>query len=515
MAGSEAGGFASILHPGMEEPRDAAVAADAFRDLNLDAIVEDVTARWESADVATFFRTVPRDLATVTYRQDVMRDLEADPARRAAEAFCERMRDTRRRFPRPEDDRVRYQRARRLLDAARTYVEAVRGLQHDLAQADPASSGLRALRDHLEASIASAPFRALEAEAADVAGALDAVRYVARVRGDRVSVLPYAGESAATPVVERLFERFRGGAVRTRFERVARAGGMNHVQAQIVERVARHHPDTFAALEAFGERHASFIDPVLERFDREVPFYLAYLAYVAPLRDAGLPFCYPRMLGDSKEVAARGAFDLALAAKLVRHSADVVLNDVVLRGAERVFVVTGPNQGGKTTFARAFGQLHVLGALGCLVPAREASLFLFDRVLTHFERVERVETLRGKLHDDLVRLRDVLDAATSDSIVVLNEIFSSATSADALLLGRRVLARISALDALGVCVTFLDELSTFDEKTVSLVAGIDPTDATVRTFRLERRPADGLAYALAIAGKHRVTRTWLLERVRP
>ena len=62
-------------------------------------------------------------------------------------------------------------------------------------------------------------------------------------------------------------------------------------------------------------------------------------------------------------------------------------------------------------------------------------------------------------------------------------------------------------------VTFLDELSTFDAHTVSMVGTVDAQDPTLRTFKVVRRAADGKSYALALAQKFGVTRQQLLERI--
>jgi DNA mismatch repair protein MutS len=487
----------------------------ALRDMNLDQVFEALAAGREEYGLEPFFHAPLRDVGAVRYRHEVFRDLERKEVLQPVDVFAQTMRIVRRRLAQAEKLYYRRQKERWFLDAVDIYCQAITSLADELEGQELASRGLRGFREYLADYRRSIGFTSLVAETEELKDALGSVHYCIHIKGNRVTLNTYDGEPDYSTEVEETFAKFKQGAVKDYRVRLPDPPEMNHVEAQAMEIVARLYPDVFTRLGECCVRHGTFIDDTIRAFDREVQFYLGYLEYIERFRSAGLPFCYPQVSARSKNVCAEDAFDLALANKLVPERSTVVRNDFHLDDPERILVVTGPNQGGKTTFARMFGQLHYLASLGYPVPGRSARLFLPDRLFTHFERREDLATLRGKLEDELARLHEILQQATSDSIIVLNESFTSTTLRDSLFLGTEVARRIIRLGSLAVYVTFVDEVASLSDSTVSMVATVVPDNPAVRTYRIVRKPADGPAYAAALAEKYGLGYESLRRRMGP
>jgi DNA mismatch repair ATPase MutS len=516
-AREEAAAFRSILFDkfeidgsmGGQEP------PEFFTDLNLDQIVASMTEGREEYNLKPFFYTPVHHVETVNYRQDILRDLESRMLMGHIRTFAQRMRTMRDSLAQSEKLHYKYQKHRWFLYAAEVYCAAVSRLTRDLTTTELFSRGFLAFREYLTRYTESADFTSLVAETEKLRADLLGIRYGLRIKGNRIEVQPYATEADYGAEVLRTFEKFKEGAPKDyRFEFYS-APEMNHIEAVILDMVAHLFPEIFSSLDEYCDRHSGYLDSTVKVFDREVQFYVACLEHVDRYKAAGLSFCYPVVTAWCKEVYGHEVFDLALANNLVGEKKLVVTNDFYLRDPERIFVVSGPNQGGKTTFARTFGQLHYLASIGCPVQGCKARLFLFDQLFTHFEREEQILNLSGKLEDDLQRIHRILERATPQSILIMNESFVSTTLNDALFLSKQIMQQIVQLDMLCVSVTFLDELASLSETTVSMASTVDPEAPELRTFKVIRKPADGLAYAAAIAKKYQLTYESVRERIAP
>jgi len=509
--------FRSILFEDADNGTDidSLKAPEFFSDLNLDQIVAALTAGRDEYNLKPFFYAPLGHTQAVDYRQQILRDLENETLFGQIVTFAQEMRTMRAHLAQADALYYKYQKQSWFLEAVGLYCTSVRRLAQDLTATDLRSRGFRAFREYLTAYIASADFTTLAAGTQKLKADFSAIQYTLYIQGKRIRVSKYGAEPDYGADVLQTFEKFKQGAARKRRFKFSSGPDMNHVEAAVLDLVAQLYPETFASLEEYCARHRDYFAPTIRRFDREVQFYVACLEHIRRFEPAGLPFCYPTVSGQSKQVYGSEIFDLALAHKLLRENASVVTNGFRLRDPERILVVSGPNQGGKTTFARTFGQLHYLAALGCPVPGKEARLFLFDRLFTHFEREEDIGNLSSKLEDDLLRIHAILEQATPNSIVIMNESFVSTTLNDALFLSKRVLRQIIERDMLCVSVTFLDELASLSETTVSMVSTVDPHDPAKRTFKVVRKPADGLAYAAAIAEKYQLTYESVKGRIAP
>lgn len=514
-SGNSMPAFRSILYALPESVPDNknTPEPEIFSDLNLDQIVTSITAGYEGYNLKPYFYVPLLQVESVNYRHEIFRELENKSLFDQIGEFGEKMRSMRALLVNAEELRHRYQKRRLFLEAVAIYCNAVTSLTQDLLGANLRSNGFLAFREYLSTYVESCKFTLICRETKKLQLELAGITYSLFIEGPRIKVRPYGSEPDYSAEVMQTFEKFKQReASEYKFEFSA-ALEVNSVESAILDLVAQVYSETFSSLDNHCEVHKDYLDYTIRNFDREVHFYVTVLGHVERMHRARLPMCYPEITSQSKSIFGIEIFDLALADKFVRENKPLVTNEFHLNDPERIIVVSGPNQGGKTTFARTFGQIHYLASLGCPVPGSKARLFLCDRLFTHFEREEDLGNLSGKLEEELLRIRRILEGSTANSILVMNESFASTTLGDALFLNKHLMRQVIDRDMLCIFVTFLDELASLSEQTVSMVSTIDPKESARRTFKIVRRAADGRAYALAIAEKYGLTYGNVKERM--
>jgi DNA mismatch repair ATPase MutS len=150
----------------------------------------------------------------------------------------------------------------------------------------------------------------------------------------------------------------------------------------------------------------------------------------------------------------RGLYDVCLALIMKQK---VVGNDLHANHRQ-LGVITGANQGGKSTFLRSIGLAQMMMQCGMFVPAEFFSANLCDGLFTHYKREEDTSMKSGKLDEELSRMNDIVNHIRSHAMVLFNESFAATNERE----GSEIAGQIvSALLEKGLKIFFVTHLYEF------------------------------------------------------
>jgi len=271
------------------------------------------------------------------------------------------------------------------------------------------------------------------------------------------------------------------------------------------------------ALRHYDTLHSGFLAALRD----DLAFYLAAMRLMERLRSRGLPVCRPEIAPMTERVCElHEAYNLNLALHQREQAEDasrIITNDVHLGEDGRICILTGPNQGGKTTYTQMVGLCQILAQAGVWVPAAWARISPVDNIYTHYPVEEQVARGTGRFGDEAQRLSVIFARGTRHSLVLLNESLASTNSGESLYIAQDIVRVLRRLGARAIFATHLHELAADlaalnastagDSLIVSLVASRreTPEESPRRSYKIVPGPPLGRSYAQEIAAQYGIS----------
>jgi DNA mismatch repair protein MutS len=271
------------------------------------------------------------------------------------------------------------------------------------------------------------------------------------------------------------------------------------------------------ALRHYDTLHSGFLAALRD----DLAFYLAAMRLMERLRSRGLPVCRPEIAPMTERVCElHEAYNLNLALHQREQADDasrIVTNDVHLGEDGRICILTGPNQGGKTTYTQMVGLCQILAQAGVWVPAAWARISPVDNIYTHYPVEEQVARGTGRFGDEAQRLSVIFARGTRHSLVLLNESLASTNPGESLYIAQDIVRVLRRLGARAIFATHLHELAADlaalnastagDSLIVSLVASRreTPEESPRRSYKIVPGPPLGRSYAQEIAAQYGIS----------
>ena len=498
------------------------LSVNTIRDIALGELIEHLGGDPdERAAIKKIVSQVPEDPNDMIYRQNILKDLIAN------EDLCSSMSDilsqikTLKLFggvrkAANERDTSLYTLVQTLRELT-IYVDVLENLYSELLNSNITSEGLAALRDSLEAIIRDEKFaqakydiRLMHEDLSNVRAAVIGVNFTPDFDIERVSTIefvPYGLRSKYTIMDVAAATKLSTPGHRVRYD--------DALLSAITPKMEKHLKSHFFEIKRTLTKYTNYDNSFLVEMYEGLIFYLRSAKLAKRLKDKGYSITFPEIAPASEsKISVTGFYNIRLA---FNGEESIVKNDFAFTPDERIFILTGPNRGGKTIVEQALGLISVMMSLGMFVTADSCTGLPFGNILTHFPIDENLTINYGRLGEEAVRIKEIVKSSDNNTLILFNETFSTTSASDGLYLSKDLIRVLKEKGAYVIFNTHIHDLAkqipemngwNGHGNIISLV--MERKDEK-NTFILKRAEPDSSSYARDIAEKYGITYEQMTE----
>ena len=557
----------SLMFPQNAEQSYKTLTPESVNDLSIEFLLDALTKqRYERDHIRKIMTRVTDDPEVIRYRCDVFEDFLRFPKLRdAMEELVVKLADLRdvERFQKDQEGSALWSLVNRLREID-DYVTCITAMKNVLDELDVRSEGMLTLRKIISDISADSGFPELRQ---DIDETFEKVRRIKSITigvnldnmlcpssagvvslndieyresslmrrfmnfADRKDELHHGTDTGsirvfhpATPVkaVEfsqkvELNDNMTGTRVRT-----SAVTGADSLSNAIKDTVTNIMKQTVNEIKNTIKRYVNISGYMLINLMPEILFYIRWAELIEKIMATGMPVCKAQILPPEKrDCSFKGLYNLKLAInKAGGEDINIITNDIDFNDDMHIFILTGPNRGGKTIFTQAWGIAMLLAQLGVYIPAESASVSPCDNIFTHFPADENDTVDLGRLGEESKRLSEIFGQATERSIMLLNESLATTSVTEGLFIAKDVVRAMRYLGTRCIFNTHMHDLARSVDalneevegtsKAASLVTGVHDGE---RSFKVSLLPPQGISYAKDIALKYGVSFRQIKESI--
>ena len=391
------------------------------------------------------------------------------------------------------------------------YVDVIEELDNLLSENKIGSDGLIALRDYIHKvitdekfSVAKSDIQKMHEDLSNVRGAVIGVNFTPELDIENVTAIefvPHGIRSKYTLADVALLSKASNPFNKYKSQ--------DPLLAAITPKMEKHLKLHFFEIKRTLSKYVDYDNRFLIEMYEGLSFYIRSAELGRKLKSKDYEISFPEITGASDSTLdLKGFYNIRLA---FFGENNIVKNDFAFTKDEHIFILTGPNRGGKTIVEQGLGLISVMMSLGMFVTASSCTGLPFMNILTHFPIDENLTINYGRLGEEAKRIREIVKAAEKDTLILFNETFSTTSASDGLYLSKDL---IRVLKEKGASVIFnthihdlakeIPEMNKWDGQG-NIVSLVMERKDDKNTFILKRAEPDSSSYARDIALKYGIT----------